>query len=45
LDNGYHAEKLTQALETVYPEMMTKIQLGASHFGEYVTKGLKWKSS
>ena len=26
LDNGYHPDKLTQALKQVYPEIMTKIQ-------------------
>ena len=26
LDNGYHPEKLTQALEEIYPQIMTKIQ-------------------
>ena len=26
LDNGYHPEKLTQALEGIYPEIMTKVQ-------------------
>lgn len=26
LDNGYHPDKLTQALEAIYPEIMTKIQ-------------------
>jgi hypothetical protein len=26
LDNGYHPEKLTQALEDIYPQIMTKIQ-------------------
>jgi Transposase DDE domain len=30
LDNGYHPEKLTQALEAIYPEMMTKIQFELS---------------
>jgi hypothetical protein len=30
LDKGYHPEKLTQALEAVYPEMMTKIQFELS---------------
>jgi hypothetical protein len=25
LDNGYHPEKLTQALEAIYPEIMTKV--------------------
>ena len=29
LDNGYHPEKLTQALEAIYPEIMTKIQCWA----------------
>ena len=31
LDNGYHPEKLTQALEGIYPEIMTKIQSVAGH--------------
>lgn len=30
LDNGYHPEKLTQALEDIYPEIMTKIQFELS---------------
>lgn len=30
LDNGYHPEKLTQALEEIYPEIMTKIQFEPS---------------
>jgi hypothetical protein len=30
LDNGYHPEKLTKALEEIYPEMMTKIQFELS---------------
>ena len=30
LDNGYHPEKLTQALEAIYPEIMTKIQFELS---------------
>lgn len=30
LDNGYHPEKLTQALELIYPEIMTKIQFQLS---------------
>jgi transposase len=30
VDNGYHPEKLTQALEAIYPEMMTKIQFELS---------------
>ena len=29
LDNGYHPEQLTQALEAIYPEIMTKIQCWA----------------
>ena len=29
LDNGYHLEKLTQALAEIYPEIMTKIQCWA----------------
>jgi hypothetical protein len=29
LDNGYHPDKLTQALEQIYPEIMTKIQFVA----------------
>ena len=29
LDNGYHPDKLTQALEAIYPEIMTKIQCWA----------------
>ena len=30
LDNGYHPDKLTQALEVIYPEIMTKIQFELS---------------
>lgn len=30
LDNGYHPDKLTQALEQIYPEIMTKIQFELS---------------
>jgi hypothetical protein len=30
LDHGYHPEKLTQALEALYPEIMTKIQFELS---------------
>ena len=30
VDNGYHPDKLTQALETIYPEIMTKIQFELS---------------
>ncbi len=30
LDNGYHPEKLTKALEEIYPEIMTKIQFELS---------------
>ncbi|MEG4987867.1 hypothetical protein QUB08_19135 [Microcoleus sp. BR0-C5] len=30
LDNGYHPDKLTQALELIYPEIMTKIQFQLS---------------
>jgi hypothetical protein len=30
IDNGYHPEKLTQALEAIYPEIMTKIQFELS---------------
>jgi Transposase DDE domain len=30
LDNGYHPEKLTSALEAIYPEIMTKIQFELS---------------
>jgi hypothetical protein len=30
LDNGYHPEKLTQALEEIYPQIMTKIQFELS---------------
>ncbi|MEH2408863.1 hypothetical protein [Nostoc sp.] len=28
--NGYHPEKLTQALEQIYPQIMTKIQFELS---------------
>ncbi len=30
VDHGYHPEKLTQALEQIYPEIMTKIQFELS---------------
>jgi len=30
LDNGYHPDKLTQALEAIYPEIMNKIQFELS---------------
>lgn len=30
LDNGYHPDKLIQALEAIYPEIMTKIQFELS---------------
>ncbi len=30
LDHGYHPEQLTQALEVIYSEMMTKIQFELS---------------
>jgi Transposase DDE domain len=30
LDNRYHPEKLTQALEEIYPQIMTKIQFELS---------------
>lgn len=30
LDNGYHPEKLTQALAKIYPQIMTKIQFELS---------------
>jgi hypothetical protein len=30
VDNGYHPDKLTQALEVIYPQIMTKIQFELS---------------
>ncbi|MEG4108805.1 transposase [Microcoleus sp. S13_C5] len=30
LDNGYHPEKITQALEEIYPQIMAKIQFELS---------------
>jgi len=30
LDNGYHPEKLTQVLEQIYPQIMSKIQFELS---------------
>ncbi|AFZ01826.1 transposase [Calothrix sp. PCC 6303] len=30
VDNGYHPDKLTQALEQIYPQIMTKIQFELS---------------
>ena len=43
-DNGYHPEKLTQALETVYPEMMTKIQFELSAQPSKAQKAAKGQS-
>lgn len=42
VDNGYHPDKLTQALEQIYPEVMTKIQFELSaklSLAEKETKG------
>lgn len=30
VDHGYHPEKITQALEQIYPQIMTKIQFELS---------------
>lgn len=44
LDNGYHPEKLTQALQTVYPEIMTKIQFELSAKPSKAEKAAKGQS-
>ena len=44
LDNGYHLEKLTQALEEIYPEIMTKIQFELSAKPSKVEKEAKGQS-
>ena len=44
LDNGYHPDKLTQALELIYPEIMTKIQLQLSPKPSKAEKEAKGKS-
>lgn len=44
LDNGYHPEKLTQALETVDPEIMTKIQFELSAKPSKAEKAAKGQS-
>jgi hypothetical protein len=44
LDNGYYPEELTQALETVYPEIMTKIQFELSAKPSKAEKAAKGQS-
>lgn len=44
LDNGYHPDKLTQALELIYPEIMTKIQFQLSPKPSKAEKEAKGKS-
>ena len=44
LDNGYHPEKLTKALEEIYPEIMTKIQFELSAKPSKAEKAAKGQS-
>lgn len=44
LDNGYHPDKLTQALEEIYPEIMTKIQFELSPKPNIAEKQAKGQS-
>ena len=44
LDNGYHPDKLTQALEAIYPEIMTKIQFELSAKPSKAEKAAKGQS-
>lgn len=44
LDNGYHPEKLTQALEEIYPDIMTKIQFELSAKPSKAEKAAKGQS-
>ncbi|MEG4308948.1 MULTISPECIES: transposase [unclassified Microcoleus] len=44
LDNGYHPDKLTQALELIYPEIMTKIQFQLSPKPSKAEKSAQGKS-
>ena len=44
LDNGYHPEQLTQALEAIYPEIMTKIQFELSAKPSKAEKATKGQS-
>jgi len=44
LDNGYHPEKLTQALEVIYPQIMTKIQFELSAKPSKAEKAAKGQS-
>ncbi len=44
LDNGYHPEQLTQALEAIYPEIMTKIQFELSAKPSKADKAAKGQS-
>ena len=44
LDNGYHPEKLTQALEDIYPQIMTKIQFELSAKPSKAEKDAKGQS-
>jgi hypothetical protein len=42
--NGYHPEKLTQALEVIYPAIMTKIQFELSAKPSKAEKAAKGQS-
>ena len=44
LDNGYHPEKLTKALEEIYPEIMTKVQFELSAKPSKAEKAAKGQS-
>jgi transposase len=44
VDNGYHPEKLTQALAAIYPEIMTKIQFELSPKPSKAAKQAKGQS-
>lgn len=44
LDNGYHPEQLTLALEAIYPEIMTKIQFELSAKPSKAEKAAKGQS-
>jgi Transposase DDE domain len=44
IDNGYHPEKLTQALAAIYPEIMTKIQFELSPKPSKAAKQAKGRS-
>jgi hypothetical protein len=44
MDNAYHPEKLTQALEKIYPQIMTKIQFELSAKPSKAEKAAKGQS-